>query len=184
MPAGGYAMGLAGLAINELAQRCADNTERFRKRQSHDFSFCYELLRRALLEERSEAFTHVYRIYETQVRRWVYRHDRFSQTGESAEYFASWRLAASISPCVAANRAIAHLSQLLSYLKACVHTAIVGYLRDKLPLVTISLEEVQIAGPEPGLENTINAAQLWDHVCNVLVDDNDRLLAHDESSWR
>ena len=82
-------MGLAGLAINKLAQRCADNTERFRKRQSHDLSFCYELLRRALLEERSEAFTHVYRIYETQVRRWVYRHDRFSQTGESAEYFAS-----------------------------------------------------------------------------------------------
>ena len=136
MPAGGYAMGLAGLAINELAQRCAENTERFRKRQSHDLSFCYELLRRALLEERSEAFTHVYRIYETQVRRWVYRHDRFSQTGESAEYFASLALAASISQCVAANSSdFAHLSQLLSYLKACVHTAIVGYLRDKLPVV-------------------------------------------------
>ncbi|HEY3229259.1 MAG TPA: sigma-70 family RNA polymerase sigma factor, partial [Roseiflexaceae bacterium] len=76
---------LAGLSLDNLTQRCVDETEKFNRHQPNDPQFCFELLRRALAEGISEAFTRVYQVYERQVLRWVYSHSRFEQTGESAD---------------------------------------------------------------------------------------------------
>src|SRR5262245_65624709 len=75
------------LSIDDLAQRCAAETENFSRRRDSDPRFCFELLRRALVENISEAFTRIYQIYERQVLGWVYSHSRFQQTAESADFF-------------------------------------------------------------------------------------------------
>src|SRR5215212_9885033 len=81
-------MAAANLALDELAQRCTEETQKFTHRLSNDPQYCFELLSRALLGGLSEAFTHIYRIYENQVVSWVYNHSRFEDTGEEADYFA------------------------------------------------------------------------------------------------
>lgn len=169
---------IASLSIEELAQRCAEETAKFNRHQSSDPQFCFELVRRALAEERAEAFTRVYQIYERQVLNWVHRHSRFAQTGESAEYFASlaW------STFYFALRGprfgrFASLPEVLTYLKLCVHTAIAQYVRDQQPAPSASLDEAAIVAHAPDPEARIAAAELWGHICRVLPDERDRLLA-------
>jgi hypothetical protein len=166
------------LSIDDLSRLCASETAKFNRRQPSDAQFCFELLRRALADGVAEAFTHVYRIYERQVRIWVHSHSRFAQTGESDEYFVS----AAWSTFYFALRGqkfagFPSLPQVLAYLKACVHTAIMLYLRDQQPAATLALDEhpglAAAEQPEP-----FDTAQLAERIAQLLVDPADRLLAH------
>src|SRR5690349_8378022 len=76
-------------SLDELTQRCASETEKFGRREPSDARFCFELLRRALADGLSDAFTRVYQIYERQVLIWVHSHSGFAHSGESADYFVS-----------------------------------------------------------------------------------------------
>src|SRR6185503_16026469 len=129
-------------SLDDLAQRCASETEKFNRRQPSDARFCFELLRRALADGLSDAFTRVYQIYERQVAIWVHSHSGFARTGESADYFvsAAWSTFyfALRGPKFAGFPA---LPQVLAYLKLCVHTAIAQYLRDQQPAPTTALED-------------------------------------------
>jgi hypothetical protein len=167
-----------GLLIADLARLCASETAKFNRRQPSDAQFCFELLRRALAEGVAEAFTHVYQIYERQVRIWVHSHTRFAQTGESDEYFVS----AAWSRFYFALRGqkfagFPSLPQVLAYLKVCVHTAIMLYLRDQQPAATLALEQhpgiAAAEQPEP-----FDMTQLTERIAQLLPDPQDRLLAH------
>jgi len=166
------------LSIDDLARLCATETAKFNRRQPSDAQFCFELLRRALAEGVTEAFTHVYQIYERQVRIWVHSHTRFAQTGESNEYF----LSAAWSTFYFALRGhkfagFASLPQALAYLKVCVHTAIMLYLRDQQPGATLALDRHPgIAMPEK--PEPLDMTQLTERIAQLLPDLQDRLLAH------
>ena len=64
-------------SLDELTQRCTSETEKFNRREPSDARFCFELLRRALADRLSDAFTRVYQIYERQVLIWVHAPQRF-----------------------------------------------------------------------------------------------------------
>jgi hypothetical protein len=164
------------LSIDDLAQRCAAETENFNLRRGSDARFCFELLRRALAENVSEAFTRVYQIYERQVLGWVYSHNRFQQTAESADFFvtAAW------STFYFALRGqkfsgFSSLPQTLVYLRLCVHTAIAQYLRDQRP--TTPLDETHDVADTPDLDMHIAADDVWRQICRLLPDERDQLLA-------
>jgi hypothetical protein len=170
---------LANLSLDDIAQRCERETEKFNRRQSSDSQFCFELLRRALAEDRSEAFTRVYQIYERQVLSWVYSHSRFAQTGEGADYFVS--LAWSTFYFAVRGPKFADfpsLPQVLSYLKLCVHTGIAQYLRDQQPGATTPLDEQPDIAHISDLGTQIDAAELLKHIYRTLPNARDRLLAH------
>jgi hypothetical protein len=166
-----------GLSIDDLAQLCASETAKFNQRQPSDAQFCFELLRRALAEGVAEAFTRIYQIYERQVRVWVHSHTRFAQTGESDEYFVS----AAWSTFYFALRGhkfagFPALPQVLAYLKLCVHTSIMLYLRDQQPAALALGEHPAIAAaerPEP-----FDMTRLNERIAQLLPDARDRLLAH------
>jgi hypothetical protein len=171
-------MTVARLPVDDLARRCAEETEQFNRRRPHDPQFCFELLRRALAEGVPEAFTRVYQIYERQALSWVYSHRRFEQTGESAEYFAG----AALSAFYFALRGpkferFPALPQVLSYLKLCVHTAIAQYLRDQQPAATRPLDDATMLAGAPDLDARTAAAELWGEICRLLPDERDRALA-------
>jgi hypothetical protein len=171
-------MTAASLPVDVLAQRCAEETDKFNRRQSNDAQYCFELLRRALAEGSSEAFTRVYQVYERQVLNWVYSHSRFVQTGESADFFAG----AALRTFYFALRGpkfdkFPSLPQVLAYLKLCVHTAIAQYIRDQQPAPTAALDEIGEIAHTPDLSLRTDAAELWDHICTLLPDERDRLLA-------
>jgi hypothetical protein len=166
------------LSVDELARRCAQETEKFNRRQLSDPQFCFELLRRALAEGHAEAFTRVYLAYERQVLGWVYSHSRFTQTGESAEYFA--RIALSTFYFALRGDKFRHFSslpQVLAYLKLCVHTAIAQYLRDQQPHAVGSLDDTDEPSHTPDLAARADASELWGQICRLLPVARDRQLA-------
>jgi hypothetical protein len=170
-------MSLAALPVEQLAQRCIEETEKFNRHQSNDPQFCFELLRRALTDGVAEAFTYVYQIYERQVLSWVYNHSGFAQTGESADYFA--RSALSAFYFALRGTKFAHfpsLQQALAYLKLCVHTTIAQYLRDQRS-AAVSIETTGPIAETPDLGTRAEAAELWAYICGLLPDERDRLLA-------
>jgi len=168
----------ASLPLDDLAQRCAEETEKFSRRQTSDARFCFELLRRALADGLSEAFTRVYQNYERQVLIWVYGHSRFAQTGEDADYFASLAWSTFYFALRGPKFAgFATLPPVLSYLKMCVHSAIAQYLRDQQPVALALLDDASDLAHTPDLGVRIDAAEVWEYICRVLPNKRDRLLA-------
>jgi hypothetical protein len=169
---------LAGFPLDDLAQHCEEQTQQFSRRQASDPRYCFELLRRALADGLTDAFTHICRIYQPQVIQWVYRHTSFERTGETAEYFAN----AALSHFYFALRGpkferTPSLGQVLAYLKACVHSAVAQYLRDQQKTEWVPLDEAA-PGPAPNLSSAVEAAELWAHLCRLLPDARDQRLAH------
>jgi hypothetical protein len=166
------------LSVHELAARCAHETDLFNRRQPSDPQWCFELLRRALADGSSDAFTLVYQIYERQATHWVYNHPKFEHTGESAEYFASQALRSFYFALRGPKfERFPSLPQILSYLKLCVHTAIAQYVRDQQPYSTTPLAEEPSLSYQPDLDTRAVASELWQHICLLLPDERDRLLA-------
>jgi hypothetical protein len=167
----------ASLSVDQLAQRCAEETDKFNRRQSNDPQFCFELLRRALAEGMAEAFTSAYQIYERQALKWVYSHSSFIETGESADYFARSALSAFYFALRGPKFArFPALQQVLAYLKLCVHTAIAQYLRDQGP-AGAPLETNAEVAETPNLGMRADVAELWAYIASRLPDERDRLLA-------
>jgi hypothetical protein len=171
-------MTTSSLSIDDLAQRCAEETDKFNRRQPNDAQFCFELLRRALADGSSEAFTRVYQVYERQVLAWVYSHSRFAQTGESADFFAGSALRTFYFALRGDKfERFPSLPKVLSYLKMCVHTAIAQYIRDQQPTTTMPLDEVTEIAHTPDLGTRADIGELWTYICHLLPDPRDRLLA-------
>jgi hypothetical protein len=165
-------------SLDELTQRCTSETEQFNRREPSDARFCFELLRRALADQLSDAFTRVYQIYERQVLIWVHSHSGFARSGESADYFVSiaWSKFY-FALCGPKFDSFPSLPQVLAYLKICVHTAIAQYLRDQQPMPTVSLDDAPNAAHLPDLGAQIAATELWRQIEQRLADPRDRLLA-------
>jgi len=172
-------MNLSILTVDDLASHCAGDTQKFYRQQSYDPQFCFELLRRALAEEQAEAFSRVYQIYQSQVQNWVYHHPRFIQTSENADYFASFALPNFYFALRGTKFAqFAALSQIMAYLKLCVHTSIAQYLRTQSVARLADLEEAHWIGDNDYIDSDMNTTDLWFRICELLPDAKDRLLAH------
>ena len=169
---------ISALSTAELAQRCTEETEKFFRQVANDPQFCFELMRRALAEQVADAFTYVYQIYEPHVINWVHRHNRFALTGESAEFFAGAAFRAFYFGLRGPKfERFESLGAVLSYLKACVHTAIAQYLRDEERGHQVPLDETNEPPQVPDLGSRVEAAELWAHICRLLPDERDQLLA-------
>jgi len=166
------------LSLDDLAQRCAKETENFSRRLASDPQYCFEMLRRALANDLSEAFTRVYQNYERQVLIWVYGHNRFAQTGEDADYFASQAWSTFYFALRGPKFAgFSSLPPVLSYLKMCVHSAIAQYVRDQQQVAVTALDDADDLAHTLDLGTRIDAAEVWACICRVLPNTRDRLLA-------
>ncbi|MCG8352995.1 MAG: hypothetical protein MI924_34965 [Chloroflexales bacterium] len=171
-------MSSADLSTDDLAHRCLEETEKFNRRQESDDQFCFELWRRAFVDVKSDAFTHLFQIYTRSVTNWVYSHSRFEQTGEDADFFAQ----AALRKFYFALRGekfkkFAGLPQILSYLKRCVHTEIMQYLRDQRPIEHKPLDVASGVVVTPDLDTSTNLQEIWACVEQLLPDERDRFLA-------
>ncbi len=171
-------MSLAGLPVDVVAQRCAEETEKFAIHRVSDPQFCFELLRRALADGLADAVTHMYHIYEPQVRSWVHRHPGFASAHESPDHFVS----AALSTFYFALRGpkfdrFGSLGQVLTYLKMCVHTAILQHLRDQQGRATVPLDAAETLTTVPALELDPSTSEVWTHICHLLPDQREQLLA-------
>src|SRR6186713_2579488 len=80
---------LQNLVLSGVIRRCAQESELFFRREPNDPRFCFELLRRAILEQNHDAWELIYRQYRPLVSGWVTRYPSFQDTGEEVDYFVN-----------------------------------------------------------------------------------------------
>ena len=118
------------LDLDVLANRCAEETERFFRTQlSHD-EFCLELLRRALVLRSQEAWERIYLQYRTLIVGWIQRHPSFSKCNEEIHFFVNGTFARIWKWCTPTKFGeLATLPKVLAYFRACVYSDISDYYR-------------------------------------------------------
>ncbi|NOK59899.1 MAG: hypothetical protein GFH27_549291n91 [Chloroflexi bacterium AL-W] len=168
-----------GMSVNDLGQRCTEETHKFNRRVNYDPQYCFELFRRALGTSDSEALTFLWQIYERQVVSWVYSHGSFKHTGEEAEFFAHQALI-NFYFALRGDKMdrFTSLQRVLAYLKACVHTAVMQYIRDQKADMNRSINGVEEQSLTPDLHIRLDMVETWQRVEILLPDHRDRVLAH------
>ncbi len=134
---------MSDLNLDELAERCAEETEKYLRDQPFDERYCFELFRQALVNREQMAWEKLYAQYEPMVMKWVLRHSGFPKSGEEATTIVNGafsRLWQAVSPQKFADK-FESLGRLLRYLKMCVHSEIMDYLRRSASPPLISLSE-------------------------------------------
>jgi DNA-directed RNA polymerase specialized sigma24 family protein len=117
---------LQRMSLDAVAGRCAQETQKFLAKQVSDSAYCFELFRRALELRDEHAWDYVYGQYHDLVASWISAHSELRKTGEDLHFFVNqafvnfYRVLQ--SPGKLAR--FASLSALLSYLRACAHSAV------------------------------------------------------------
>lgn len=126
--------------LQSIAQKCAEQTELFFRRQAHDDSFCFELFRLAFTARNEEAWGYIYTQYDSLVTGWVNEHPQFALSQESASYFVNGVFGSMWKSCTPERFArFTNLAATLAYLKSCVHTTIFNSMR-KTRVQTLDLD--------------------------------------------
>lgn len=174
------------LPLAGIAHRCAQETDRFFRRQSYDPRYCFELFRRAILHRNERAWELVYEQYRPLVVGWVERHSAFPSSSEEVQYFvnrAFEKMWSAVSPDKFGR--FPDLKSLLSYLQMCVHSAIVDAVRSSEP-VTVDANGTVLATASSATGSSIEDRALiraqreafWQFVNERLNDEKERLVVH------
>lgn len=123
---------LTNLSLGTLHYRCSEESERFFKRRSHDPRYCFELFRRAILEQNQQSWELIYRQYQPLVSGWIERHSSFQSTGEEKDYFVNrafekmWQV---MTP--EKFNQFSDLKSVLRYMQMCINSVIMDHNRKK-----------------------------------------------------
>lgn len=181
---------LIHLTLTGVNFRCAQESQRFFRHQSHDPRYCYELFRRAILERNERAWELIYSQYHALVTGWVMRNPSFPASGEEAQYFvnrAFEKMWAAFTPAKFGQ--FTDLKSLLRYLQMCVHSVIVDFgrlaeqtawgreleneLEDELFQTEMADGDVDV---EEQAAETTDRAAFWRLLESRLQDDRERLV--------
>lgn len=113
-----------------LAARCAQQTERFFRKQPAQDHFCFELLRRACVLQNQEAWLYILIQYRPLVASWVQKHPSFPACNEDIDFFVNGTFARVARWCTPERFVrFAGLPQWLLGLKACLNSEIIDHQR-------------------------------------------------------
>lgn len=176
---------LQQLSLEVLAQRCAEETERFRMRLRDDSKYCFELFRRAICERVQLAWDAIYNQYESEVAIWVQERMGFDTSEVNIDYFVNgafakmWR-----AMTLDKFGKFPDLKSLLYYLKMCVYSVIVDHNRMTGPPSQYLPNESPNWGKDPNLEpeeTVIDRERhraFWEWINERLHDDKERLVVY------
>jgi len=172
------------LTLVDLAQRCAQETDLYFKRQAHDTRYCFELFRRAIQDGDQSVWENIYPCYNLLVASWVKKHPGFEASGENVEYFVNGALG-KLSITLTRERfgGFSDLGSILSYLKMCVHSVIIDYhrLAEQVSLGAwedASKEESADPSPEEQAIDISYRQSLWDFVNARMNDEKERSVVY------
>jgi DNA-directed RNA polymerase specialized sigma24 family protein len=160
---------LEHLTVDDLAQKCAQETDRYFARQDTDSRYCYELFRRAIQNKDQRALELVFLQYQPLVTRWVERwmgkHPSFSSVTEEVQDFIAQtfeRFWISFTPAKLDKSQ--GLAAVLRYLQMCVNGVLTDAWR-KLYRRQLEQEmpeqEQELPGSEPAPEDLLQQEEFW-----------------------
>src|SRR5690348_13302436 len=112
------------LSIEALCRRCREETARYRRGQSYDDRFCFDVFRRAVVERDDACWEQLNAIYREQVAAWCRRAGASQPTDVEELAVLAWeKFWASFTPQkLAASNGSAGV---LRYLQMCAHSVVV-----------------------------------------------------------
>lgn len=125
---------LQKLLLEDLVQRCKEETIHYFGHQEHDTKYCFELFARAILKRNEAAWTAIIEQYKSSVIRWINhcldKHPDFPFTNEDQQDFIAEAFARFWKYFTAEKLNKSHsLPAVLSYLQTCVNGAILDAWR-------------------------------------------------------
>ena len=178
------------MPLDELAQRCAQETMLYLKSLVNDTSYCFELFRRAIAKRDELAWNAILNQYKPAVARWVNRwadrHPDFPLARDEAEDFideAFIRFWNHFTPDKL------HKSQglegVLQYLKMCVNSAISDIWRkmqrrqfDQRPESEDQDDGPEPSEPAPTPEEMLQKGELWNSIQTRLKDEKEHTVIY------
>jgi RNA polymerase sigma factor (sigma-70 family) len=161
---------LQHMAMEDLAQRCSQETSLYFARQDFDSTYCFELFRRAIRNKDERALEVLIAQYQPLVARWVERwmdkHPDFGSFNEEPQDFiaqAFERFWISYTPAKFDN-AQSSLPAVLKYLQMCVHGALTdaGRKLRRIQLEQESQDEThELTDPDPTPEDLLQKHEFW-----------------------
>jgi hypothetical protein len=174
---------LQELTLASIVHRCARECERFYRRLANDPRYCFELFRRAVVEQSQLAWRYIYSQYGPLVSGWVRRHRAFAESNEDVGYFVNRsfeRFWQAVTPDKFSR--YPSLKSLLAYLQLCVHSVIVDHHRRQLPPgAELPLDiDGWSHGYDPAIEkdtlNTIRGEALWVEIEKRLKNEKEKVV--------
>jgi hypothetical protein len=162
--------------IQALAERCAEETKNYLKQVAREAQTCFELMRIALAENNNIALAAIFRNYQQLIRSWVMIHPGFLPSQEPPDFF----ILDAFSSFYFAVRGekfakFPDLARLLKFLKVCVHSSILMYLRkQRLPIVPLPDDGFYF----PKIDENLIYLAIWDRICKLLPAEDDQNLAY------
>ena len=185
-----HEMNLQSMPLNDLAQRCAQETILYFKSRIHDTSYCYEIFRRAVTERSEPAWKAIIAQYKPSVARWVNRwadkHPDFPLAREEEEDFIEEsfiRFWHHFTPEKFHNSK--GLNGILQYLKMCVNSTILDVLRkmqhmqfEQHPDSEEDDDSPDHAETGPSPEETLHQGELWKAIKALLKDEKELTVVY------
>jgi len=173
---------LQSMPVDDLAQKCAQETQSYFHKRSNDSSYCLELFRRAIIRRDNDAWGAIYIQYQPQVERWVYRHTSFSLINQDAQDVTMQALERFLKYFTAEKFSKTEsLAAILNYLQTCVNGVILD-CRRKMSQAQFDQreesEERKIPDKGPSVEDFIESEELWELVKSKLKDKKEYTLVY------
>lgn len=185
-----YEMNLQSIPLDDLAQRCAQETILYFKSRINDTRYCFELFRRAISERSELAWKAIIVQYKPSVARWVNRwadkHPDFPLARAEEEDFIDEAFIRFWNHFTLDKF---HKSQgldgVLKYLKMCVNSAILDFWRKmhrgQFEQKTEGEDENEaLDPPEPGPtpEETLQKGEIWKFIKMRLKDEKEYTVVY------
>lgn len=178
---------LHALSIHILRHRCAEESDRFFRRQAHDPRYCFEIVRRAIAEQDQHAWNMVYEQYQPLVTGWIQRHSFYPSLDEELQYFVN-RAFEKMWSVLTPEKFVQFpdLKSVLRYLQMCVHSVIVDYVRareqaelfEDIPGNPMASMGDGVDGPEAQIADRSQAETLWRWITERLKSDQERRVLY------
>jgi len=178
---------LSSISIHLLKHRCAEESDRYFRRQSNDPRYCFEIVRRAIVEQDQRAWNMVYTQYRPLVTGWIQRHSLYSSLDEDLEFFVN-RAFEKMWIVLTPEKFVQfpELKSVLRYLQMCVHSVIVDYIRareqadllEDLPGKMVITLSDGLDGPEVQVADRSSAESLWRWISERLKNDQERRVVY------
>jgi RNA polymerase sigma factor (sigma-70 family) len=177
---------LQQMTIDDLAQKCAQETDLYFNNKEHDNSYCFEMFRRAIQHNDEHALEVIIVQYQPLVARWVdkwmRKHPDFPLIDEEAQDFiaqAFERFWISFTP-VKFDKS-GGLAAVLSYLQMCVNGAIMDTWRKQrhrqFEQETQEETEASVA-TEPTPEDLLQMSEFWELIKKKSKDPREYAVAY------
>jgi hypothetical protein len=165
--------------LSMLADECAGQLQRHRRKEPADDRFCLEILRRALIQHIDQAWSMVQRCFSEIIRIWLRSHPgsdialrRDAEENYIAQTFSRFWYATR-------NQQIefATLNAALSYLHATLNGIIMDTMRVHFRSAEVPLPDPDFPD-EPAAEEHQDGRMLWESIQSLLPDEREQRLVY------